>query len=425
MKNKRTIEDILKLAGNSVSLSGTEKTKIRHQLIKVSTVRRFYFAKFVLAPLLIIILLTSTVAASSIGSLPGDRLYAVKTGIVEPAIGLFKDRLEHEGELASRRLEEMVTLSAEGRLDEERKARALGLFEKHREIIKERSENIDPEKIVEVESNLESVLRANSRVFAGLGETDLEEEINKNIGDVVARRLSAENVINPGSKAASLIEERVSGEIAKIEESIDGSEVDLAKESLIEAQEHIDAGSYKKAIVLLNRASRFANEAKIVSETQSKFAIKEKKVDSGRVEHFLEAVKAPEEKEVMEVVTTLVEERQDSPYEHFQNLMVGLYRESKEPSVYIRTLPGLVTEDFNGVVLDSVLYQVVDGEISSSSADYSDDNEEGYARLLINIATRLKTEISSDKSVDYLWQIIQEKQDEVLETEEVLIINGI
>ncbi|MCI5108814.1 MAG: hypothetical protein MRY49_03140 [Candidatus Pacebacteria bacterium] len=408
MNKKRTVEELLELAGKSVVLSDAEKASVRYKLVKISKPKKskLFFTKFVFAPLLILVILTSTVAASSADSLPGDRLYAVKTEVVEPLAGLIKinkeRRVEYKEALASKRLEEMVLLSSEGKLDDIKKEKLLSLLSRHQQDVEQGLKGLGPEFASKVESNIESVLRAHGRIFVDLEEEDLKESIENSTVLASKRRVEAEGRVTADGKIAEDLKEKVSNEITDAEEILkDSSEILLAKEVLEEAESHIDAGSYNKAILLLNRSSRFTKEAIVVAQAEEKFAIKRKEIDSRRVEQFLDAVKVPEKVEVAITSAVMVNEEQEEVnlYSYFEDLVTERIGESNNPEDYLDIIPGLVPEDFEGVDLRGDILEVI---------SESDDSKEGYVRLLINIATRLKVELSSKESVDYIWTQIAE-----------------
>lgn len=86
-------------------------------------------------------------------ALPGSALYPLKVGVSEPIRGLVKtlpeEKIEWQAEKAVRRIEEAQILSAEDKLDTEKKAKIEVLFEKHTQSLKQEAEKKIEKQILE------------------------------------------------------------------------------------------------------------------------------------------------------------------------------------------------------------------------------------------------------------------------------------
>ncbi len=112
-----------------------------------------------------VVLLFVGIASASQKSLPGEALYSMKVGIVEPlqAVLTFspESKASWQGELAVRRLTESETLLAQGKLDEARKTELETSFEKHVALATQQLEVAgDSAKALSVSFDVEAKLRA-------------------------------------------------------------------------------------------------------------------------------------------------------------------------------------------------------------------------------------------------------------------------
>jgi len=111
-------------------------------------------------------------------ALPGDLLYSVKTGISEKilALTLFSDqaKAEYNINLAQLRLQETESIAYQDKLDNKTSAEVRGLLHDHIANIQNRIANIkskEKERIaIELNSNLEALLKAHGKVLDGLAE---------------------------------------------------------------------------------------------------------------------------------------------------------------------------------------------------------------------------------------------------------------
>lgn len=118
-------------------------------------------------------------------SLPGDKLYVVKTDFNEAVVEFLavsdKDKAKVQTEFAQKRLEEASQLAAEGRLNQERKDIVSEKLKEHVSAVKEELDQIvgreDFVSAVEVATEFEATVRAHTDVLVALVEQPAPEPV--------------------------------------------------------------------------------------------------------------------------------------------------------------------------------------------------------------------------------------------------------
>jgi hypothetical protein len=118
-------------------------------------------------------------------SLPGDKLYVVKTDFNEAVVEFLavsdKDKAKVQTEFAQKRLEEASQLAADGKLDQERKDIVSEKLKEHVSAVKEELDQIvereDFVSAVEVATEFEATVRAHTDVLVALVEQPAPESV--------------------------------------------------------------------------------------------------------------------------------------------------------------------------------------------------------------------------------------------------------
>ncbi|HVS79932.1 MAG TPA: DUF5667 domain-containing protein [Candidatus Paceibacterota bacterium] len=242
-----------------------------------------------------------TVAAQN--ALPGDPLYAVKLNVNEELPGLFafstQAKADYEAGLAERRLNEVTSLSAEGKLTPEARTQIEANLQAHvdnveKSVNKLQSEN-DARGAVEVSSDLASTLHAHEQVLLDLssrsdeaGEvastlrqqlgsisdhlTDLEEQVaGEETGDSEARaRTKSEQAEDELSAAKSA---RADATTSVSEDVLDDADaqIDHALSELADGYTSLQNGSFNKAFVDFQSVIRYSKEAEVIIKAGVKY----------------------------------------------------------------------------------------------------------------------------------------------------------
>lgn len=119
-------------------------------------------------------------------SLPGDKLYTVKTDFNEAVVEFLavsdKDKAKVQTEFAQKRLEEASQLAAEGKLDQSRKDIVSKKLKEHVSAVKEELDEIvereDFVSAVEVATEFEATVRAHTDVLVALVEQPAPEPVD-------------------------------------------------------------------------------------------------------------------------------------------------------------------------------------------------------------------------------------------------------
>lgn len=441
-KNLHTIEEQLEKAGQGVFLSDIEKAQVRGRLINamdtpspfMSRLIHIRTIRFGVVPLVIIFLVFGGITTASADALPGDPLYLLKTIVYEPVIGLTlreEERVTYQKELAEKRLAELVELSAAGDVSDVIQDTVFEKFDTHLKSAEEQARDLSVEEVFAVQSEIESELRAHERVFAELDETGIREEIQARVTSVVKARAESEIALafadTDLEEVVEVKKEEASSAITLAEEEVIAGgddrialqtqvQVSLAKQALEEADMDVEAGAFTEAVVQYERAKRFAKEAELVMTLTSTFAVVPEEIDQEQVALLEEKTKAPifeatslAVSESLEVDDLSVVEEPQNVYEYFQGSLLARMNGQITPEMYLALFIGFEPSDFNGVIANGGIYEVVDEEVLFIPTIDTEDGVspeileyEGHIRLLINVATRMGIELSSNESVDLI-----------------------
>ena len=173
-----------------------------HTLLSGFSKKHFaYVAVFCLA-----VVLGGGAVFASQGSLPGNILYSLKVGVIEPVHSVFifspETRARYQSNLATLRLIEAEALKSENRLDIIKEKKLAALLEKHVENFSKIMENHGREESVsenasdDIVINFQAEMNAHARVldFIGQGEERIESEPTANIKISKTARDSATKV---------------------------------------------------------------------------------------------------------------------------------------------------------------------------------------------------------------------------------------
>ncbi len=262
--------------------------------------------------ILIIALLFGGVGVSVVadGSLPGDVLYSVKTGVnenVKLALTLGNESKGIlRGELASERLREAEQLISESKLTAELAAEIKANFEKQALKITEISQKLvsknKNKSVTEINSNFEAKLRAHERILSQLQVSDPEvqgeisaflELARNNISVANSASVEAESkLIAPNSpdveEAAKGKQKAAENKLQEVENFINKikarSEVGITSEAearLQVAKNTFEAGKIKinasqwgEAFQYFQKSIRIAEEAQALAEARNNLKIK-------------------------------------------------------------------------------------------------------------------------------------------------------
>lgn len=234
------------------------------------------------------------IAYASNDALPGERLYAVKTGVIEPLeSALLYDahtRATWNAILAERRLAEAATLATEGRLDEVTRVDLEERFTLHTERSNVAAEEVRAEVALAVRSDLEARLNAHADLFSYIASSSERSEASKLLAriaekrDVVAAERQktetevARRTLAYGSNQIDAAEE-VTEELARtsrVEGAAGGSieaRINAAREAIRNARASNAKGEGGIAYVATQAAARFTHEASILAKNRGILAL--------------------------------------------------------------------------------------------------------------------------------------------------------
>lgn len=255
------------------------------------------------AALMVLAVSTGGLAYASENALPGETLYNVKVGFVEPLESAMlvnpKSRATWHAILAERRLSEAARLEADGRLTPETREQLEARFALHAERASEEADAViargDVVAALALRSDLEARLSAHEDIFIGLGEYDdtgapkneaakLHGRIalTREIASALRMRTEAEASVFAFAYGADGIEhtEALTEEVARrakvagadtmgaVEERINAARgaLAIARTALAENE---DNGAY----VAAQAATRLSQEAAILSKNRDLLAI--------------------------------------------------------------------------------------------------------------------------------------------------------
>ena len=240
---------------------------------------------------------TGGVAYASGGALPGDTLYPVKVGFVEPLeSALLTDahsRATWNAMLAERRLSEAAALAVRGTLTEESRAHLEERFAYHTALsggaADEVVESGDIALALAVRSDLEARLTAHSDLFAYLateegGEAEkLQRAVARTRDSVAAERQKteariAERAIAYDDRQIAAAESMTESltrslESAGISDSAIESRLNAAREAFVSARSSLARDEDSIAYVATQAASRLTHEASILAKNRSIIAM--------------------------------------------------------------------------------------------------------------------------------------------------------
>lgn len=154
-----------------------------------------------------------SVALAAQGSLPGDKLYAVKVGIIEPVVGAFRGTGETlamwQASLVSARLSEVETLASEGRLNDEKLAKIEVLLDKHTAAFSEARGRVERNESSEKAKGIGEGLKASI-----VGHVNILNQITVAASTTATSSRSREN-----AQAASLMKAKAEAHTKDVESS--------------------------------------------------------------------------------------------------------------------------------------------------------------------------------------------------------------
>ncbi len=226
-------------------------------------------------------------------ALPGDVLYPVKIGVNENVQEALAFSIQAKAQVAishaENRLDEVSSLSAQGRLDAETETRLRANFEERSQVaeaaIEKLHERDDLQGAASAAVRFEGVLRVHHAVLASLEEDDQdtsgtggdETDLNNSIRDRIAvlaglrahlemdisedaARLHVSDALKAAVSAMAFLQEKNNtGDNASARAEV---EAKAAVQFAADAQAALDAGSYNTAFVLSNKAIGTAAEAR-------------------------------------------------------------------------------------------------------------------------------------------------------------------
>ncbi len=451
-------EQAIQRATQNVRLSDIEKARVRNNLQRIisteQTVRVRWFSlaivRYAVAPALIIFVIIGGVTGVSASTLPGDMLYPVKVSVLEEVRGLLhrdtESRLAYEQERIDKRLFELAELDGSGNLDTKKEAQALVYLDRHIDVIQSRSESMSPDVRVKTESDVEATLRAQERIFAELEKTQVREHLQSAIARVVQSRARAEQALysseNNLANIALGIQKSAVNLIQEAQNRLSNSEetrllrqtsvqIELALQATEEGNRYVEAGSFADAIVQFEKGKRMVKESMSFFDAGKRYAFGQREISSEAVSllrektEVVEIASAPVESDSLMMSASMSIEADNfivepqSPYLYFEDTLKDLVGRAAVPETYINIFPGIKETDFSGVIGVGGVYQVVSGNLQfletasvANSASARTIESEGYIRLLINIASRLRIELATVEDVDRILSILQQTEGE-------------
>lgn len=237
-------------------------------------------------------------AYASNDALPGDRLYAVKTGIVEPLESALlsdaRSKATWNAILAERRLIEAASLAAAGRLDEPVRIELEERFAYHAERSNSAAEEVrakgDVAIALAIHSDLEARLSAHEDLFSYIASDETRPEAVKLLARIAEKRavvaqerLQAETAVVGRSLAYGErqieVAEKTTEEVARVAKAngIEAGSIDAritaAREALSSARASSAKGEGGVAYVATQVAARLTHEASILAKNRGILAL--------------------------------------------------------------------------------------------------------------------------------------------------------
>lgn len=258
MTNMNHFEQQLKKEAEALRLTSAEKAAMRLRLKEAMstagapTASPYFFysfqfvrtARYAFAALLMVVFVGGGTVSAAAGALPGDWLYAVKTGVnerVELALAdTAQEELRVEAQFAERRVSEAEALEAEGRLDAEVAEEIELRFDEHASRALALAESMRP--------SVSAELRATDDASLKQGPPEEEEDAQPMaFMAMTAEQAEMGTVTAPTS---SKFEASVELEILEVEEEVDAV-LQRQRDRLERLKERLDARldeSFKKGI---------------------------------------------------------------------------------------------------------------------------------------------------------------------------------
>jgi len=275
-----------------------------------------------LSPMTIILIIALLVgggtSAAAASALPGDVLYPVKVYVNEEVGGWLavsaEEQANWDAHLAGKRLEEAEHLAAAGRLNAGVRADIDLRFKKHAADFKKLSDKIATGQntgvALEINSDLESSLRAHERVMTQIAADNADKEddgselqpilsaVRAQLGQVIQARADAEDEVTVQTddqfktaavgklKAAEHKIAEVRDFIAKKAPVVSAetkikaeAKLKMAEKALARGQAEVSRANYGQAFASFQEALRIAQEAKLSLATSDKINIEVKLPD--------------------------------------------------------------------------------------------------------------------------------------------------
>ncbi|OGZ69770.1 MAG: hypothetical protein A3D35_03195 [Candidatus Staskawiczbacteria bacterium RIFCSPHIGHO2_02_FULL_34_9] len=282
-------------------------------IFKYSSIR--YSSAFAALSLVIIF----GVSSAANNALPGDVLYNVKVGVNEKVLGLLQvsdeSKAQYEIKLTETRLEEIEKVSSKDNLDEKAKDDFVLLLNKSIKKVQNYSLSIEnnnnPELSLKINSELEASLNAHKEILSEISKEKENEKdssvsdnirgllsnVNDNISKVQKNRQGSED--NVFAKSSTDVKESAEGKLKAVEnkvnevsnfieknkdlmgeESYDSAKanLDLAKSTIEDGKNDLDAENYNSAFLKFQKAMRIAQETHISVKGSIDFKINVPKV---------------------------------------------------------------------------------------------------------------------------------------------------
>lgn len=184
-------ENILK---SVLNFSIPEKKPIYSPYSFVSIFQRNHFVFYGALAIFVVFLGSGGLFLGSQKSLPGNALYPIKTGLVEPLSSALKlsseKKAQYEISLVKERVQETKILASRGELDRAKEEQVKELIETHKDAFSKAIEEIKQEEptqeIVATAVNLEQQMEENVQTLAMAVQEVTEENTGNQTGEIIA-----------------------------------------------------------------------------------------------------------------------------------------------------------------------------------------------------------------------------------------------
>ncbi len=264
--------------------------------VKGLPVHRLTYAPILSA--LAIVFLGAGVAFASQNSLPGEALYPVKVGVNERVLEWMTPSPEAKAQLhidlANKRLQEVEKVTLKGKLNASARSQAEHALTLDVEQAQKRIQEVQKdEETVSLNSQLESVLRAHTKIIADISTEGEQKEVaaftkqldTKHTQVKKERQKSEQNTVKKdgaqiqalATTELALAEKRlqeVSGYVAKHKSQFSQESYEKAIKNLLAAgnllmngKSNLESGNYESALLFLRQGQRTLNEIDVNVET--------------------------------------------------------------------------------------------------------------------------------------------------------------